>query len=183
MCLDVTSLYLLFLVHSFDEVAQSLPLCRRYGNEPQANFANTVPMYRRLLNFNWRILIRYVKAQSQLHARVHRTVGLDATATLGQVYHCAERLIKLWTREHTLELHGKAVMPAEVHESLLGIDDHRVRLGRLRISVKNSAEIDHPYSAAVIREEGEITGRNTSHASDTRGAGAPLERRWRSAAP
>ena len=119
MCSDVTSLYLLFSIHSFDEVAQSLPLCRRYGNEPQANFANTVPMYRRLLNFNWCILIRYVKAQSQLHARVHLTVGLDAAATLGQVYHCAERLIKLWTREHTLKLYGKAVMPAEVHESLL----------------------------------------------------------------
>lgn len=119
MCSDVTSLYLLFPVHSFDEVAQSLPLCRRYGNEPQANFANTVPMYRRLLNFNWCILIRYVKAQSQLHARVHRTIGLDAAATLRQVYHCAERLIKLWTREHTLKLYGKAVMPAEVHESLL----------------------------------------------------------------
>lgn len=115
----MTSLYLLFPVHSFDEVAQSLALCRRNGNEPQANFANTVPMYRRLLNFNWCILIRYVKVQSQLHARVHRTVGLNAAATLGQVYHRAERLIKLWTREHTLKLHGKAVMPAEVHESLL----------------------------------------------------------------
>src|SRR5688500_19573722 len=119
MCSDVTSLYLLFPVHSFDEVAQSLPLCRRYGNEPQANFANTVPMYRRLLNFNWCILIRYVKAQSQLHARVHRTVGPDAAATLRQGSHRAERLIKLRTREHTLKLYGKAGMPAEGRERLL----------------------------------------------------------------